>query len=155
MSRYLSFFAFFHFYSVVRRDSIIYNFTSLLILFIITWSRISALLLFQNPREVSTSHSPVQTLGCAYTICSYSQTSISCTIPSWLLCRASRVYSHILSVLICCIRLLWDWSFRFYHHITNTCFVASYLFSLWYGWSLWRYFVLLLEEIHSLKVSLS
>ena len=52
------------------------------------------------------------------------------------------------SVLIYCIRLLRDWSFCLYPKITYICcFVASYLFLLWYGWSLWRYFVLLLEEI--------
>ena len=56
--------------------------------------------------------------------------------------------SLILSLLICCIRLLCDWWFRLYHHITYICyFVASYLFSIWYDYSLWRCFVLLLEEI--------
>ena len=35
------------------------------------------------------------------------------------------------------------WSFRLYYRITYICcFVASYLFSLWYGWSLWHWFVL-------------
>ena len=39
------------------------------------------------------------------------------------------VCTHTLSVLICCIWLLCDWSFRFYHHIIYICcFVASYLF---------------------------
>ena len=34
-------------------------------------------------------------------------------------------------VLICCIHLLYDWSFRLYHHITYTrYFVTSYLFFL-------------------------
>ena len=51
-------------------------------------------------------------------------------------------------MLICCIRLLWDWSFRLYYHITYICcFVVSYLFLLWYGWFLWCCFVLLLGEI--------
>ena len=40
-------------------------------------------------------------------------------------------------VVICCILLLCDWSFCFYHHITYIgCFVASYLFLLWYDESL-------------------
>ena len=52
------------------------------------------------------------------------------------------------SVLICCIRLLCDWSFRLCHRIAYIyCFVASYLFSLWYDWSSWRYPVLVLGEI--------
>ena len=38
------------------------------------------------------------------------------------------VFSVILSVLICCIRLLCEWSFRFYHHINYICYyVASHL----------------------------
>ena len=40
-------------------------------------------------------------------------------------------------MLICCIRLLCDWSFRFCHCIIYICyFVESYLFSLWYDWFL-------------------
>ena len=51
-------------------------------------------------------------------------------------------------MLICCIRLSSDWWFRLYHYITYICyFVASYLFSLWFDWFLWRCFVLLLREI--------
>ena len=58
-------------------------------------------------------------------------------------------------MLICCIRLLCDWWFRLYHHITNICyFVAFYLFSLWYDWFLWRCFVLLFGEILIIIVSL-
>ena len=86
-------------------------------------------------------------LSCAYTICLYGQISISCTSPCGSPCPPSRVSSYTLSVLICCIRLLWDWSFSFYQHITYICFfLASYLFSLWYDWFLWRYFVLLSRE---------
>ena len=58
------------------------------------------------------------------------------------------VSSHTLSVLVCCIHLLCDWSFHLYHHITYICyFVVSYLFFLWYSWSLCWYFEVLLEEI--------
>ena len=46
------------------------------------------------------------------TIYSYGQMSISCTIPSGSHCPPNRIYSYILSVLICRIRLLCDWSFR-------------------------------------------
>ena len=49
---------------------------------------------------------------------------------------------------ICCIRLC-DWLFCLYRHINYICsFVASYLFWLWYDWSLWRYYHLLLESLH-------
>ena len=55
----------------------------------------------------------------------------------WITFRPSRVSSYTLSVLICCIHLLWDWSFRLYHCIAYFCyFVASYLFLLWYEWFL-------------------
>ena len=41
--------------------------------------------------------------------------------------------------------------FCLYHHIIYICwFVASYLFLLWYDWSLWHCFVLLLQEIQFL-----
>ena len=62
---------------------------------------------------------------------------------SWL----TRV-SPYSSVLICNIRLLCDRSFRLCHRIAYVCyFVASYLFSFWYDWFLWRCLVLLLGEI--------
>ena len=70
-------------------------------------------------------------LGCAYTICSYGQISISCTSSSRLPCPPSHVLSYTPPVVICCIRLLWDWSFHIYHHINYVRnFVASSLFSL-------------------------
>ena len=49
--------------------------------------------------------------------------------------------------------LLCDWSFRLYYHITYfCCFVASYLFLLWYDWFLWCcFFLLLLGEIQFLS----
>ena len=39
---------------------------------------------FQNPRGVCVSHSPGQTLGCTYTICSYGQTSIFLHNSQWI-----------------------------------------------------------------------
>ena len=60
-------------------------------------------------------------------------------------------YSYSLSVLICCIGLWCNWSFRFYHHISCIyCFVASYLFLLWHDWFFLLLFVLLLKEIQFL-----
>ena len=75
----------------------------------------------------------------------YGQISVPCTSFSVSLCLPSRVLSYTPSVLICCIRLLCDWWFRLYHHITYICyFVASYL---WYDWFLWHCFVLLMGEV--------
>ena len=55
---------------------------------------------------------------------------------------------YTLSVLICCIRLLCNWSFRFYHYVTYICcFVASYLFLLWYDWSLWPFIIIIIVII--------
>ena len=72
-------------------------------------------------------------LDSACTICSFGQISIYCTIASGSSFPSSRVSSYTLSVLTCCIRLLCVWSFRLYPHITSICcFVASYLFLLWY-----------------------
>ena len=68
-------------------------------------------------------------LGCAYTICLYGQIEISCTFPSGSPCRPSRVSPYTPSVLICCIRLLCDWSFHLCHHIAYIyCFVVSYYY---------------------------
>ena len=43
----------------------------------------------QNLREFCAFHSPRQIMGCAYTICSYGQISISCTITNGSLCPPS------------------------------------------------------------------
>ena len=81
----------------------------------------------------SLCHSPGQMLGCVYTICSYGQTSTSCTIPDESPCQLCHAKSYTLSVLICCIRLLCHWSFRLHHHIIYICcFFTSYQLSFWY-----------------------
>ena len=91
-------------------------------------------------------------LGCVYTICSYGQISISCTISSWSLWPPSHIYSYTLSVQISCIYWLCDWWFRLDHHITYIrCFIMSYLFLLWNDWFLLYCFVLLSGEIQFLS----
>ena len=86
---------------------------------------------YNSASSLWASYSPGEILGCAYTICSYGQIYISCTIPSGSPYPPSRLYYFTLSVLICCIRLICVWSFCLYHHITYICcFVASYQFSL-------------------------
>ena len=56
-----------------------------------------------------------------------------CTIDSGLLCPPDRVPFYTRSVLICCIRLLCNWSFLFSHHIIHLqfCFVSSILALIW------------------------
>ena len=49
-------------------------------------------------------------------------------------------------VLIYCIRLLCDWSFRLYHYIIYICYFLCFVFL--YILSLWCCFALLSEEIH-------
>ena len=79
------------------------------------------------PRGDRACHSPSHILGCAYTNCSNSQTSISCIISSGSPCPPSHASAYTLFVLIDCIRLLCDLSFRLYHHIAYICyFAASY-----------------------------
>ena len=51
-------------------------------------------------------------------------------------CRPSRVSSHTPSVLICCIRLLYDWSFRLRHHIAYIC-LSLLFFYCYYYYSVW------------------
>ena len=60
--------------------------------------------------------------------------------------------SYTLFSLICCIRLLYDWSCRLNHPITSIWrFVACYLFLLWHSLLLWRCFVVHLVEIQFLS----
>ena len=133
------FFTFFQFYSMVRPQ---------LLWGLVFWSRLSDLFVCQSSIGVYVCHSLWQMLGCAYTICSYGQISISCTSTGGSPRPPSRVLSYTPSVLICYIRILCDWWFRHYHNITCIYyFVESYQFSLWYDWFLWRCCVLLLEEI--------
>ena len=119
-----------------------------LLLGLVFWPRLGDPLVCQSSIGVYACHFLWQVLGCAYTICSYGQISISCTSPSGSPCPTSRVKFYIPSALICCIRLLYDWWFHLCQRIAYiSYFVASYLFLLWYDWFLRRCFVFLLGEI--------
>ena len=99
----------------------------------VAWPRSGDPFVSKNPRGVCVSYSPGLILTYAYTICLYGQIKISCTVPSGPPCPPRCVWSCTLSVLICRFRLLYDWLFRVSHLITYICcFVASYLFLLWY-----------------------
>ena len=83
-----------------------------------------------------------------------------CKIKSILLARFPvdlhpySVMSALIFFLFYCIRLLWDWSFRLYHHIIYIrYFAASYLFMNWSNWSLWWCFVLQFKEFQFLSWS--
>ena len=97
----------------------------------VVWPRLNDPFVFQNPRGVCPPHSPRRILGCVYTIGSYGQILIFYTFPSRWPSSPSHSYSCMFSVLVCCIHLLGEWSFRLYHHITYNCyFIASHLFLL-------------------------
>ena len=84
-SRYLShFFAVIQFYSAVRWESKVHNSaTSLFFCYrLVVWPTLSDPFVSQNPRGFCVSHSLRQILGYEYTIFSYGQTLISCTIRS-------------------------------------------------------------------------
>ena len=82
-------------------------------------------------------------LVCADTICRHGQILVSCTIPTWSLFPPNHVYSNILFVPVCRIRLLCDSLSHFCHHITYTCYSSVYdQFLLWHN-----HFVLLLKYI--------
>ena len=112
--------------SAIRQ--IFFFFFSWLSLGLVAWPRLKDS--FQNPREFCASNFLGRILGCAYTICSYGQIKISCTIPSGSLSPPSCVSSYPHFVLIYYIRLC-DWSFHLCHHIIYICyFVLSCLFLL-------------------------
>ena len=127
-SNYLSFFSlsfnFTQWSAGTEKSTIlqILNFYCWLLLGLVVWPRLGDQLVCQNARGVCVSHSPGHMLGCAYTICSYGQMSISCTIPSgsliclllysfcanllhslimWLI--VSSLSPHNLHMLFCCI----------------------------------------------------
>ena len=56
----------------------------------VVWPRFGGLFVSQNSRRVCVCHSLGKILGCAYTICTYVQTSFSYTIPSGSSCPLSR-----------------------------------------------------------------
>ena len=109
-------------------------FLSLIILLslgLVVWPRLGDPFVSPNPRELCSSHSPGRIPGCVYTTCLYGQIWISCTIQSVSLFPPSRGLSYSHFAFICSFRLLYDRSFRLYHHITYTFyFVSSYLLLL-------------------------
>ena len=103
----------------------------------------------QSPIGVYASHFLGQVPGCAYTVCLYGRIKISCTFPSGPPCRPSRVSPYTPSVLICCIRLLCDWSFRLYYYYSSSSSSLG-VFQISFSW--W-FFYLSLSDSKSPRVS--
>ena len=90
---------------MVSRDSKVDNFTNSLFIFcccwlllgLVFWPRLRDPCVCQNLIGVTVCHFLGKVLGCAYTICSYCQISISCTFSSESPCPPSRVLSYTLS----------------------------------------------------------
>ena len=131
-------FVFFQIYSVVSRDIKGHNSASPLVLLL----TVSCSGRLAEIRWFSCISKPQKTLWI-----SFSGTDSSLCIhhlfvwpnfiflhnSQWITSPTYLFYSYTLYVLICCIHLLCDWWFHFYHHITYICyFVASCLFLLWY-----------------------
>ena len=118
-------------YGLTRTQSPPFSRLFFLSLGLVFWSRIADLFISQNLKDVCTSHSQWQILGWALYTGLYGQISFSSTISCRSRSPPSRVKFYPLFALICWIRLLCDWSFRLYHHITHICyFVAFYLLLL-------------------------
>ena len=136
----------FQFYSVVTWDSKVHNFTSSLFFFLLIITKSGQLAdirwsvcMSKSQRSLYMLFSRTNAGLCMYHLFVWSDINLFDNSPWITLPRQSCL-------------VLMDWWFRLYHHITNTCcFLTSYLFLLWYDWSLWRCFVLLLEKIHFLS----
>ena len=122
---------------MVRRDSKVVNFAKSLFFFLLIIIRSGLLAgirwsvcMLKSHRKLCESFSRTGAGLCIYHLFVWSNWN-SCTFPSESPCRPSCVLLYTPSGLICCIRLLCDWSFRLCHRIAYIyCFVASYLFSL-------------------------
>ena len=139
---------------MVSRDSAFDNFASsfffLLLLIIIRSGLLSGIrwsvCMLKSYRRLCVSFSRTGAGLCIYHLLVWSNLNFL-LISQWITLPTQSCVALYSFCLICCIRLC-DWSFRLCHRIANIyCFVATYLFSLWYDWSLWRCPVLLFGEI--------
>ena len=143
-SRYLSFFWHsFSFYSVVSRESKVHYFASSLIIIKsgllagIRWS----VFMLKSHRSLFVAFSRTGSGWCIYHLLVWSNLKNSYTFPSESPHWPSHVSPYTPAVLMCCIRLLYDWWFHLCHHIACICyFVESYLFSLWWCYYYYYYY---------------
>ena len=134
---------------MVSRDSKVDNFANsllLLLLLLIIIIRSGLLVgirwsvcMLKSHRSLCVSFSRRGARLCIYHLLVWSNLNFL-HISQWIILPTQSCLAlYSLCELICCIRLLCDWSFRLCHHIVYIyCFVASYLFTLWYDWFLWR-----------------
>ena len=91
----ISLFDFFQFYPMINRNGKIHYSAGYLFyrlsFGLVVCPGLDDLFLSQNSREFCVSHFSGRISGCAYTICSYDQISISCTIPRGSTSPSSRV----------------------------------------------------------------
>ena len=123
---------------MVSRDSKVDSFANFLFFFcwllcgLVFWPESNDPFVCYSPIGVYACHFLGQVLGCTYTICLYGRIEISCTFTSGPPCRPSRVWPYTPSVLICCIRLLCDWSFGLCHRIAYIyCYILPILALIW------------------------
>ena len=145
-SWYLSLlFTFLQIYSVVRRDGKVDNFAnslffSFFFLLIIRSSLLArirwSVCMLNSHRSLCVSFSRTGAGLCIYHLLVWSNLNLL-HISQWIILPTQSclaLYSFCANLLQ---RLLCDWSFRLRHRIAYIyCFVVSYLFSLWYDWSL-------------------
>ena len=128
-------FAFFEFYPVASRNGKVHYSASFLFLLAITRSgRLAeikwSISLSKSQRNLCVSFSRTDSWLCKYHVFVWSNLNFL-NYSQWMSFPPSRVWSYTQFVLIYCIRLLCDWSFRLSHFITYSFYiVASYLFLL-------------------------
>ena len=135
-------FTFLQIYSVVRRDSKVDSFACSLFFFffffcwllwgLVFWPGLVDPFVCLSPIGVYACHFQGQVVGSAYTIFLYGRIEISCSFLSGSPCRPCRVSPYTPSVLIYCIRLLCDWSFRLCHRI-------AYIYYYYYYYYYWLF----------------
>ena len=126
-------FIFFQFYSVVIWDSKVHYLLSSLFLLIITRSGRPVeikwyVCILKSQSSLWVSFSGPDSELCIYRLFVWSNFSFLHNSQWIAFPTLSCLVLYFFSVLICCIRLLCDWSFRLYHHIRYP--IVSYLLSL-------------------------
>ena len=137
----------FQFYCVVSWDSKVHNSVSSLFFvdFFLVWPRLRDSFISQNPTEVCASQ---EDSGCAYTIRLYGQFQFLAQFP---VDHLNHLVVSSLKLILCKFSGFTYYVIDRFVSITTSAVFISYLFFLWNSWSLWRCFMLLLEEIQFLS----
>ena len=93
---------------------------------LVVWPRLDDSFVSQNPKEFCAFHFLGRILGCGYTICSYGQITISCTIPSLSPSPYSRVlYSFCANLLHSLIIIIISSSYLEPHNYANKSLLSN------------------------------